>query len=232
MKTKRKHFKWLYLLISAILCTTGILVMAYPTESLVTISYIFATFATIAGVILFAKLIVKKTTGVKKALYILLSLSTITCGVIAFVLPEEAMNVYPMFIGLFVIIDGAFKLHKTITVDCPKDTYWWFMFWTACITFLMGFFVVRVRVGDVKFGLYAFLLGFSILMSGIANFLVIFLTVGTKKKKNANADSEPKNDDDEDEAIEASDDDDYVGEDDENADTRYMRVCDIDDYDE
>ena len=139
MEAKSHHFKWIYLLISLILCTTGILVMLYPTESLVTISYIVAICAILAGILFFCKIIVKKHSSAMTALYIILSLSTLACGIVALILPEDTMNIYPMFIGLFIIVDSSFKLHSTLTSDSPKDTYWWFMFWTACLTIVSGF---------------------------------------------------------------------------------------------
>ena len=260
MEAKSHHFKWIYLLISLILCTTGILVMLYPTESLVTISYIVAICAILAGILFFCKIIVKKHSSAMTALYIILSLSTLACGIVALILPEDTMNIYPMFIGLFIIVDSSFKLHSTLTSDSPKDTYWWFMFWTACLTIVSGFVVARIRTTDVDFGLYAFFLGFAILMGGITNFLAPFLTVGIKKKtedaksESTDTEAEPEHKEtrkerkrrlkEEEERAkklaksnsekeeDSEPEDDYIYEDDENADTRYVRICDIDDYED
>ena len=259
MEPKSKKLRWVYFLIAATLCLAGILVMAYPTASLVTISYIVAVCATVTGVILFAKLIIKKDKSLRNLLYIFLSLATLTCGIVAFILPEDAMYIYPMFIGLFIIVDGAFKLHKTIIAPSPKDTYWWFMFWISCLTIVMGFLVVRIRIDDVKFSLYAFILGFSILICGIENFLAPFITVGVKESKE-NKLPEPipepikeetekerrkrlkaekkeaklakKKAKQQTEQEDTEDEDSFLYDEDENAGTTYMRVCDIDDYEE
>ena len=84
------------------------------------------------------------------------------------------MTVYPMMIGLFIIIDGAFKLQTVINSKRYNMKMWWFLLIIACLTILGGFLCVRVRLADDNFRLFSFILGASLTICGVQNFFSLF----------------------------------------------------------
>ena len=169
-----KAFRWGYLLIACLLSLAGLCVIAYPTESFKTVSYIIAVGTIIAGIILVVKSLSERKRGVTFATYIIFSCLVLICGLISFIIPEKIAELYPMFFGLLIIIDGSFKLQTVINAKRYKLKMWWFLLFLSCLTILGGFLTVRLRVEETEIGLFSFILGAGLMLCGIQNFFSLF----------------------------------------------------------
>ena len=150
-----KNFKWGYLLISLILSLAGLCFIIYPNQSMKTGSYVIACAALIVGIILVIKVLANRKRSLSFAISVISSVLTITCGVVALIIPEEVFKLYPMFIGLFILIDGSFKLQTVINAKRYKLRMWWFLLIFALITIIGGFLIIRLRIDEtVKHVLY------------------------------------------------------------------------------
>ena len=132
-------FKWGYLLIAILLCLAGLCVIFYPTESFTAVSYIIACGAIASGIVLLVKVLADRKRGFSFGFSIFFSCLVLVCGLVAVIIPEKIMELYPMFIGLLVIIDGSFKLQTVINAKRYKLKMWWFLLILACLTILGGF---------------------------------------------------------------------------------------------
>lgn len=169
-----KKFRFGYLLLAILLCASGVVIIAYPKQSMTTVSYIIGFVALVGGIVQVIKILADRHRGAGFAFSIITACVTIICAVTALIFPSAVMSVYPMIIGLFIIIDGAFKLQTVINSKRYNLKMWWFLLIIACLTIFGGFLCVRVRLADDNFGLFSFILGASLTICGIQNFFSLF----------------------------------------------------------
>jgi len=169
-----KNFRFGYLLLSILLCACGVVIIAYPMESMTTVSYIIGFVALIGGIIQVVKILADRRRGAGFAFAIITACVTIISAITALIFPDAVMSVYPMIIGLFIIIDGAFKLQTVVNSKRYNMKMWWFLLIITCLTILGGFLCIRVRLTDENFGLFSFILGASLTICGIQNFFSLF----------------------------------------------------------
>lgn len=169
-----KNFRWGYLFLSFFLCLAGALVILFKSETLKIVSYIIAASTLIVGLVQIVKLLSDRKRGVGFTFSIILTVLTLVCGLVAFVIPDKVVEIYPMFIGLIIIIDGAFKLQTVINAKRYNLKMWWFLLIFSGATILFGFFAVRLRVGEVGASLFSIILGLALIFSGLENFFSLF----------------------------------------------------------
>ncbi len=170
-----KKFRWGYLLISLVLCAVGLCFIIYPNNSIKIGSYIIAGAAVLVGIILAIKVLADRKRDFSFAMSIFSAVLTVACGVVAFFIPNEIFKLYPMLIGLFVILDGSFKLQTVINAKRYKIKCWWLLLLFAVISIIGGFFVIRLRVDiDVSYRFFSIIMGVALCSCGLQNFLSLF----------------------------------------------------------
>ena len=169
-----KNFRFGYLLLAILLCASGLLIIIYPNESMTTVSYIIGAITLIGGIVQVIKILANRRRGASFTFSIITACVTIICAVAALIFPDVVMTVYPMMIGLFVIIDGAFKLQTVINSKRYNMKMWWFLLIISCVTIFGGFLCVRVRLTEDNFRLFSFILGASLTVCGVQNFFSLF----------------------------------------------------------
>ncbi len=185
-----KKFRWGYLLISLILCIVGLCFIIYPNNSIKIGSYIIAGAAMLVGVILAIKVLADRKRDLTFATSIFSAVLTVACGVVALFIPNEIFKLYPMLIGLFVILDGSFKLQTVINAKRYKIKLWWLLLLFAVISIIGGFFVIRLRVDlDVSFRMFSIIMGATLCSCGLQNFLSLFYLGRIVAKANDKVDS-------------------------------------------
>ncbi len=174
LKNSIKNFRFGYLLLAILLCTSGLLIIIYPNESMTTVSYIIGAIALVGGILQVVKILADRRRGATFTFSIITACVTIICAITALIFPDVVMSVYPMIIGLFIIIDGAFKLQTVINSKRYNMKMWWFLLIIACVTIFGGFLCVRIRLTADNFRLFSFILGASLTVCGVQNFFSLF----------------------------------------------------------
>ena len=163
---KLKKFRFGYLVLAILLCACGLLIIIYPNESMTTVSYIIGAVTLIGGIVQVIKILADRRRGAGFAFAIITATVTIICAIMALIFPDIVMTVYPMIIGLFIIIDGAFKLQTVVNSKRYNMKMWWFLLIISCLTIFGGFLCIRVRLTADNFGLFSFILGFDFFKVG------------------------------------------------------------------
>lgn len=185
-----KKFRWGYLLISFILCGVGLCFIIYPNDSIKIGSYIIAGAAMLVGIILAIKVLADRKRDFSFATSLFSAVLTVACGVVALIIPNEIFKLYPMLIGLFIILDGSFKLQTVINAKRYQIKLWWLLLLFAVISIIGGFFVIRLRVDiDLSYRIFSMILGGSLCSCGIQNFLSLFYLNRIVAKANDKVDS-------------------------------------------
>lgn len=169
-----KSFRWGYLLISIILCLVGACFIVYPTQSMTIGSYTIGGASILVGIVLVVKVLANRKRSFTFAISVICAVLTVTCGVVALIIPEEVFKLYPMFIGLFIIIDGSFKFQTVINAKRYKLKMWWFLLIFSVITIVGGFLLIRFSGSDINSILFAEIMGVTLFADGLENFFSLF----------------------------------------------------------
>ena len=156
-----KNFRWGYLFIAVLLCTLGILCFVFQEKFLQTIGYIVGGSVLLFGIVLAIKILAERQ-----------RVLTIICGITSMILNDQAITVYPMFIGLFIVIDGSFKLQTVINAKRYKMKMWWFLLIFSCLTIASGFLLIKDEADNIVRSVIV--MGVALCLSGLGNLFSLF----------------------------------------------------------
>jgi uncharacterized membrane protein HdeD (DUF308 family) len=169
-----KNFKWGYLIISVLLCACGLCFLVFNKQPLKIVAYIIGVACLLVGIILAVKVLSQPERGFKFGITIIFAILTMICGLVSIILNDKVIEVYPMFIGLFIVIDGAFKLQTVINAKRYRLKLWWFLLIFSCFTILSGFLIIRIPFTQDNANAFTMLLGLALILSGLENFFSLF----------------------------------------------------------
>lgn len=169
-----KKFRWGELLIAIILCVVGVCFIGYPLETMKTGSYIIGFFTLVGAIVQAVNVLADKKRGFGFAIKITTAILTIIAGAVCFIIPEQVARIYPMFIGLFIVINGSFKLQTVTNAKRYSLKMWWFLLIFVAITIILGFMVIRIQVPEDSIRGFTILLGASLFICGVCNFFSLF----------------------------------------------------------
>ncbi|MBO5211952.1 MAG: DUF308 domain-containing protein [Clostridia bacterium] len=167
-----KNFRWGYLLIAVTLCTLGVLCFIFQEKFLQTIGYIVGGAVLLFGIILAIKILAERQRGFIFGITLLFSVLTIICGVTSMILNDKVITIYPMFIGLFIVIDGSFKLQTVINAKRYKMKMWWFLLIFSSLTIASGFVLIKDSADNIIRSVI--ILGIALCLSGLGNLFSLF----------------------------------------------------------
>ncbi len=164
-----------YIVISALLCALGILLIAKPELSV-------SVIGTICGILLIVFGAVKLVGYFSRDLYRLafqydfaFGILLIMLGILILRAPEGLMNFICIAIGLFILTDGLFKIQ--IAMDAKKFGIkeWWLILLLALITAALG--VLLIVRPDAGSSALTIILGVTLLSEGILNLGTVITAV-------------------------------------------------------
>lgn len=170
-----------YIIISAVLCVLGIMLIVNPEFSA-------SMLGIICGVVLIAFGIVKLIGYFSKDLYRLafqydLVFGIVICvlGVLMFVNPGALMTFICITLGISILADSVFKLQ--IAIDSRKFGIdkWWLILTISIISGVFGL-ILMFRPGESS-NVISVILGISLLCDGILNFSTVITAVKIVKNQ-------------------------------------------------
>jgi uncharacterized membrane protein HdeD (DUF308 family) len=181
-----------YLLLSAILITLGVLLLVYPTESAKTVGYMIAGAAFLFGLLALVHTLSGLRRGVRFALSMIGSISTIVCAIVLVFTIDQTFSVFVSVLGLILVIDAAFKLQSVVLSHRYRQKAYWVLLVFVCLTVAGGYFCIRSELFDDSVTLLARLLGITLCLDGIGNLLSFFYLPTLRRHEKEEAAAEAK----------------------------------------
>ena len=170
-----------YILLSLLLCVLGVVLIACPLFSAKLLCYILGGLLMVYGAIkivgYFSKDLYRLAFQFDFAFGMLLCL----VGLLMILFPEGALTVIYTVIGIIVLADGLFKIQTAFEAKKFGINKWWAILLFAVASALLGLLLVLNPVKTA--GFIMVLLGVSLILEGILNFLVALLTVRIMKNQ-------------------------------------------------
>ena len=164
-----------YIILSAIFCGLGVLLMADPGLSV-------ALIGDIVGIALMAFGIIKLIGYFSKDLYRLAFQFDLAFGILLFALglallikPESAMNILCIILGIEIIADGLFKVQTSLDARRFGLNTWWLILSLAIIDGAIG--AVLIFYPSESGRTLNWLLGLSLMVEGILNLCVALCAI-------------------------------------------------------
>ena len=164
-----------YIVLSALICVLGVLMMVMPEQSLSSLVKIF-------GISMMAFGVIKLVGFFSKDLYRLafqydlqFGILVLVLGLIVTVKPNNALNFLCIALGISILADGLFKMQ--IALDSKKFgiSTWWLIMLPAVCAGMVGLIMVFRPTESLR--VMTILLGLSLLTEGLLNLIVALLTV-------------------------------------------------------
>ena len=164
-----------YIILSAIFCGLGVLLMADPGLSV-------ALIGDIVGIALMAFGIIKLIGYFSKDLYRLafqfdlaFGILLVALGLALLIKPESAMNILCIILGIEIIADGLFKIQTSLDARRFGLNTWWLILSLAIIAGAIG--AVLIFYPSERAQTLTWLLGLSLMVEGILNLCVALCAI-------------------------------------------------------
>ena len=183
-----KRAKGIYVAVSAVMILVGAVLMLFPGISLLTLCYLIGAFMIVFGaariVAYFSKDLFRLAFQFDLALGIFCALA----GILILVHPGNIMRLLPVIIGLFILIDGVFKLQTAMDARRFGLARWYGIMILAILTCIFGLILIIDPFAGSEAMMMLF--GAAMIVDGIQNLCVVLYTVKTVKKVKKNLQDE------------------------------------------
>lgn len=183
--TKIKDFKWGYLLFAILFAGAGICFLSFGENAIKGVKIGIGATAVVFSGIYIALTLANKERGFRFWARMVMAGTAIAAGIF-FMIPIDGAYAYIVMIaGLYLIIDGSFKLQTAALSKRYRSVFWWIMLALAAASITLGAVMLR-REFDFGTELLAAsrLLGVGLLIDGIQNLLSIgYLTYIERKTR-------------------------------------------------
>ena len=176
---KIKTINWGYLWLAVLIGGAGILILAYPGETLDVVAITVGVVTLLLGAVQAIRVLSDKRRGFKFAVGIVAASVTAIAGTLCLILRENVKEFIPSLVSLFLIIDAAFKLQTVVRARQFKSKACWALMVISIVTIALSFIVIRMEGGKVKPILILF--GLSLMADALGN-LFSFFFVGSVER--------------------------------------------------
>lgn len=172
-----KRAKSAYIAVSVIMVILGAVLMLNPGLSMLTLCYLIGGLMVIFGVTRLVGYFSKDLFRLAFQFDLALGIFCMLAGIVILVHPNNIMKLLPVIIGLFVTIDGVFKMQTAIDSKRFGLKRWYAILVLAAVTCVFGLLLIIDPFAGGKALMILF--GATMMIDGIQNLCVVLYTVKT-----------------------------------------------------
>lgn len=170
-----RNAKIAYVLISVVMVVLGIALILWPEISALAVCNITGAVLTVFGIIKLVGYFSKDMYRLAFQFDLALGVFSLLVGVLMLVHPTGVVRLVPVITGVFVILDGAFKLQTAHDAKRFGLSGWWCILLLAIVSCLGGLFLVANPFQGAN--ALMILLGITLVIDGVQNLCVSAYTV-------------------------------------------------------
>ena len=172
-----KRAKSAYIAVSVIMVILGTVLMLNPGLSMLTLCYLIGGLMVIFGITRLVGYFSKDLFRLAFQFDLALGIFCMLAGIVILVHPNNIMKLLPVIIGLFVTIDGVFKMQTAIDSKRFGLKRWYAILVLAAVTCVFGLLLIIDPFAGGKALMIFF--GATMMIDGIQNLCVVLYTVKT-----------------------------------------------------
>ena len=171
---KIKNFKWGYLLFAILFTAAGLCFLAFPEDALKGVRIGIGVTAIVFAVAFIALTLANEERGFRFWAKMVLGGVAAICGGFMIFSPQGAFSYLTFVAGIYLMIDGSFKLQTAILSKRYRSAVWWIMLVLAAASISFGTVLVRVRFDFAEeLAKVSKIIGIALMIDGIQNLLSI-----------------------------------------------------------
>lgn len=174
-KTKTGH-----IIVSVLYILLGICLIIFPDQSLHTICLFVGIIALAAGIYKIAYFFFVRIHNVSGHLDLISGIFSVAVGMIFIVRPTFITNLFPVIIGILIIVDSSFKLQSAFVLRSIHTKGWWGIGIFSLIGIIFGFLLIFNPFQANHLALI--FIGISMMIDGIENLWTVIYTAHVIKK--------------------------------------------------
>lgn len=172
--------KWLYIVTSVLLCLSGAVLLICPGIALEIVCDAFGVLLLIFGVGKFTGYFSNEKFHLAFQFDLALGILVILFGILLILHPGRLLSSVWTLIGIFEMVDGAFKLQTALDARRFGMNKWWLLLTTSVICMAFG---VLLSLNPAKGSdLFVRLLGVSLLVVGLQNLFTALYTIHRRRQ--------------------------------------------------
>lgn len=169
-----KRFKWGYLLFAILFFGAGLCFLCFPETALKSVRIGIGIAAIVFAGIYIALTIANAERGFRFWAKMVLGGLAIVCGGFMIFSSQNAFEYLTFVAGLYLIIDGSFKLQTAILSKRYRSALWWIMLILAAASISLGTVLLRVQFDfSEELAKVSKILGVGLFLDGLQNLLSI-----------------------------------------------------------
>ena len=172
-----KRAKSAYIAVSVIMVILGAVLMLNPELSMLTLCYLIGGLMVIFGITRLVGYFSKDLFRLAFQFDLALGIFCMLAGIVILVHPNNIMKLLPVIIGMFVTIDGVFKMQTAIDSKRFGLKRWYAILVLAAVTCVFGLLLIIDPFAGGKALMILF--GATMMIDGIQNLCVVLYTVKT-----------------------------------------------------
>ena len=162
-----------YIVTALLYIVLGVCLAFFPDRSLETICLIIGIIALAVGVFkIISFLVAGKGSRFFAGLDLISGIFSVTAGAVLIARPAFITNIFPVIIGILVIIDSAFKLQNAFELRASRAKNWWSVLLFAILGMIFGFLLLFNPFKATRVALI--FVGISLIIDGIENLWTLF----------------------------------------------------------
>lgn len=165
------EFKNNFIFVSIAFFVLGILLVVFPEISGLVISYICATALTVIGIIHIADYFRKKNGEIFYNFTLARGIIEVVIGIFIFIQPKVFLSIFPIVLGIIVLIDGVIKVQNAINLKRCGNSTWWSVLALAVIGIILGALMIINPFTSTKV-LFIFL-GIALIVSAVSDIYTV-----------------------------------------------------------
>ncbi len=177
-----KQAKGWYIAVSILIILLGIALIALPSSALKVLSVITGVLMIIGGMVRVLSFFTRDTYALAFQFDLALGIIMLIVGLLLVLIPNGVLRFFDIIVGVFVLIDGAFKIQTAIDARWFGLSCWWMIIITAIITMACGIVLIVVPFSAVK--LLMIFAGAALVIDGAQNLFNVLYTVRIHTKRN------------------------------------------------
>ncbi|MDO5425539.1 MAG: DUF308 domain-containing protein [Eubacteriales bacterium] len=170
-----------YLILSAVFCILGILLIVYPDISLDLLCWVVGVLLIVYGIFKMAGYFSRDLFRLAFTYDLAFGMLDVLLGVVVLSHRFAAVNLLTLLIGIVILADAMFKFQITIDAKRFGIEKWWLILIAAIAAGAFGLLLIinPFRGAQVLMRV----LGIALLLEGLLNFIVVFFTVKIVKNQ-------------------------------------------------
>lgn len=171
---KIKNFKWGYLLFAILFTAGGLCFLSFPEDALKGVRIGIGVTAIVFAVFFMALTLANEERGFRFWAKMVLGGVAAVCGGFMIFSRQGAFEYLTFIAGIYLMIDGAFKLQTAILSKRYRSALWWIMLVLAAAAISFGTALIRVRFDFAEeLVKVSKIIGIAFMIDGIQNLLSI-----------------------------------------------------------